>query len=327
MLDPGLTTRELSAIRHALRRESNPNHLVGFASALSPEYPVAASLLYAKSALLEQRPRVKREALRESAALAAQKLAALIDRASGGAWSGARAIEWIAEPLDAGAAFGSLIKSETGWTDVSHALQRLSPPPMRWPRFERLRAAADGAEAFARLRSQGVPDPNDLTYAAALAVAQPVGVQAARHVPLAARLQELGFADAYPLTAGPSFAARADDFRRAAVSTPTTGIPIRTALLHARRAELDALTRGSPAAEHEVKRAASDLVVDPAAGLEDVPSEIRTLARSLILEVAPDVRLLDPIAARMVLRPGPRTAENPDRARWVDVQHREARSP
>ena len=321
MLDPGLTARELSAIRHALRRESNPNHLVGFASALSPEHPVAASLLYAKSALLEQRPRVKREALRESAALAAQKLAALIDRASGGAWSGARAIEWIAEPLDAGAAFGSLINNATGWTDVSHTLQRLSPPPMHWPRFDRLRAAADGAEAFARLRSQGgVPDPNDLTYAAALALAQPT---AAQHVPLAARLQSLGFADAYPLTTGANLTARAEDFRRAALS----GLPIRTALLSQRRRELDALARGSPAAEYEVKRAASDLIVDPTAELEDVASEIRTLARSLILEIAPDVRLLDPIGARMVLRPGPRTAENPDRARWVDVQHREARSP
>lgn len=325
VLDPGLTARELSAIRQALVRETNPNHLVGFASTLSPQYPAAASLLFAKSALIELRPGAKQDALAQSAALATQKLAALIDRASGGAWSGARTVQWIAQPLDAGAAVGALINAATGWADASHAMQRLCPPAIHWPRFERMRAAADGSEAFGRLRARGIPDLNDLTCAAALALAQPIDAVTAQHAPLAARLQGLGFAEAYPLTAGPTLTARADDFRKAALWSASSQTPLRAALLAARRAELDRLANGDPAVEHEVKRAASDLVVDPSASLDDVPPEVRALARALVLEVAPDVRLLDPIAARAVLRPCPPPREpNPDRLRWVETQHREA---
>lgn len=50
-----MTPEEATAVRFALLHETNPNHLVGFASALSPEHAVAASLLFARSQLLECR--------------------------------------------------------------------------------------------------------------------------------------------------------------------------------------------------------------------------------------------------------------------------------
>lgn len=54
-LDPGLTERELSALRFALLDEINPKHLGGFASTFEPDYPIAASLLRAKEALVARR--------------------------------------------------------------------------------------------------------------------------------------------------------------------------------------------------------------------------------------------------------------------------------
>ena len=50
-----MTPDEAAAIRFALLHETNPNHLIGFASALSPEHAVAASLLFARAQLIERR--------------------------------------------------------------------------------------------------------------------------------------------------------------------------------------------------------------------------------------------------------------------------------
>lgn len=54
-LDHGLTVRELEALRHALAEETNPKHLGGFASTFEPDFPIAASLLRAKEALIKRR--------------------------------------------------------------------------------------------------------------------------------------------------------------------------------------------------------------------------------------------------------------------------------
>lgn len=48
-LDPGLTKEDHDAVRYALELETNPRHLVGFASTLEPCFPVSASLLRAKA--------------------------------------------------------------------------------------------------------------------------------------------------------------------------------------------------------------------------------------------------------------------------------------
>lgn len=54
MLDDGLLREEGEAILQALRESRDPKHLSGFASTLSPDFPVAASLLRAKSELCLQ---------------------------------------------------------------------------------------------------------------------------------------------------------------------------------------------------------------------------------------------------------------------------------
>jgi hypothetical protein len=51
--DPGLLPEEIAAVRHALRNEHHPKHLRGFASTLDGWFPVAASLLRARVAVLE----------------------------------------------------------------------------------------------------------------------------------------------------------------------------------------------------------------------------------------------------------------------------------
>ena len=316
-LDPGLTEPELFAIRRALVVETNPNHLVGFASSLSPQYPTAASLLYAKSALLELRPRAKQAELLENASRAARSLASLLERASGGVWSGERAVRWIATPMDAGGALSNLILTETGWEDAAAALRRVSPPPVTWPRFERLRAAADAGAAIAARRLQN----GSFLPLSAVALAQPIDAAEAARNPLAARLQALGFAEAYPLTAGPDLAARSAEFQRAAIASQQSGVPIRTVLLRLRRV---ALRQSTPQIEETVKQAAGDLIVNPAAPLSEMSPAVRDLARAIILEIGPDVRIIDPVAARLVLSPSPPSPPSADRARWLRVFHREA---
>lgn len=54
VLDDGLLQEEGEAVIQALRDNRDPKHLSGFASTLSPEFPVAASLLRAKSELCLQ---------------------------------------------------------------------------------------------------------------------------------------------------------------------------------------------------------------------------------------------------------------------------------
>jgi hypothetical protein len=52
-LDPGLNAAEIRTVRYALMYEVNPRHLTGLAGTLEPWFPVAASQLRVRSALLE----------------------------------------------------------------------------------------------------------------------------------------------------------------------------------------------------------------------------------------------------------------------------------
>jgi hypothetical protein len=54
-LDMGLTFDEQNAIQYALAKDDDPKHLSGFASTLSPDFPVSVSLLLAKARLAELR--------------------------------------------------------------------------------------------------------------------------------------------------------------------------------------------------------------------------------------------------------------------------------
>ena len=84
---PVISAPELLAVRRALAVETNPNHLVGFASTLAPEHAVLASLLYARAQVIERRremdPRLLVRALttiRELAAVTDEPLEpALVD--------------------------------------------------------------------------------------------------------------------------------------------------------------------------------------------------------------------------------------------------------
>lgn len=52
-LDQGLLVDEIEAIRYALAHDEDPKHLSGFSYVLSPEFPIASSLLNAKAVLAE----------------------------------------------------------------------------------------------------------------------------------------------------------------------------------------------------------------------------------------------------------------------------------
>lgn len=53
--DNGLSEEEAQVVHHALMQERNPRHLSGLATSLEPFFPISASLLHAKAALIERR--------------------------------------------------------------------------------------------------------------------------------------------------------------------------------------------------------------------------------------------------------------------------------
>lgn len=327
--DHGLSNADLSAIRMALTSEMNPNHLIGFASTLSADHPVSASLLYARSALLEQRPRGNRDALIHDANHAAERLRELIDRVTRRQWSGANALQWISEtPIDAGKNLAALVNMETSgaWRETCHGLEHICrAKAQRWPRLDRLLTAADGAASYAQTTSpqsaSRLGELGRLSYECALALAQPVPLTAKHQYPTAAALQAFGFHEMYPRTRGQNVLARATDFAHAVATADRLGTLPWVTLLLQRRTELDALVYGKAMtfndSERELRRAASDLVVDPQADLSNLPAEVALLARALVIEIGPDLRVIDPAAARMALRPLPLEPRSPDRQRWL----------
>ena len=332
--DFGLSAADLAAIRIALQSEMNPNHLVGFASTLAGDHPVSASLLYARGALLEQRPRGKRDAMMADGAHAAERLRQLVDRITSGKWSGISTTAWISQqPLDVGKSLAEIVRMETSgrWPGACESFQRVSPSSsaVHWPRLDRLSTAAEGAQAFQSILG-AAPQTSDaqVRYESALALAQPVPLSMASQYPTAAALQAFGFHELYPRTRGQDVLQRATDFAHSVLLGHKLGIDAWVALLLQRRSELDALIYGgalsSEKAEREVRRAASDLVVDPRADLSDMPSEVILLARSLVIEIGPDVRVVDPLGARMALRPVPLETRTADRQRWTANYHKSA---
>lgn len=111
LLDPGLGTDEVAAVRYALVREGNPRHLAGFASSFEPYFPCAASLLRTKALLLELRATQNRRRLFEAC-----------ERTSSG-----RNI-FAPKTLD-------LLQEATpsGWSDVQNVWRGLVPQALREP--------------------------------------------------------------------------------------------------------------------------------------------------------------------------------------------------
>ena len=338
MLDPGLTPNELAAIRRALLIETNPSHLIGFASCLSPYFPVAASFLYARSQFLELREQTCQRDLATDGRAALESLRALIDRESRGVWSGARGAEWILCPIDTAEnlAHATMRATKGAWPDVAEAWREVSPPVVQWPRLERMRAAAVG---LAAIRSG---DPRIQQMGRALC--QPTRPDRS----LAATLQAAGFHEHFSLTCGgsacatrasnmsgaqaqPELGKRTDDFIHAGTRAMRNGTDVRSELLARRRSELAHATPSlTPDLRHEAATLAGQLVIDPSASSEGVPMPAAVLARAATLEVGPGIWIVDarfhgPDAKPIARRTDWATLAA-DRARWIDWHVRAARA-
>lgn len=92
LLDGGLTSQDIEAVRWALMHDDDAKHLGGFASTFEPDFPIAASLLRAKAALANARSMgsVLATQLREKN----QKIAERFLRAASAVGVGAGASEW-----------------------------------------------------------------------------------------------------------------------------------------------------------------------------------------------------------------------------------------
>lgn len=307
MLDPGLTPNELNAIRRALLVEDNPSHLIGFASCLSPYFPVSAGLLYARSQLLELREQKLQRDLAADGNAALEELRALIDRASRGACSGARAAEWILCPIDTAEnlADATMRATRNAWVDVAQGWKSVSPPVVPWPCLNRMRAAAEGVSALA--------DSDSRVRQAGLALCQP----SPRGRSLAASLQMLAFHEHYAMTRGATLMKRMDDLLYAGGRAARNGTDVRSELLARRRMDV------SPPLRYEAALLAGQLVLDPSASTEGVDPSAACLARAAVVEVGPGIWIVDP---RFHAPSGPPITRRPadwksiadERARWVD---------
>lgn len=307
LFDPSLSDPERAAARNALLHETNPNPLIGFAGALGPSAPALASLLFASAQLLELREPDRQVAATTDAQQAAMELCRLIEARSQGALRCQDLLQALCTPsLDSAAGLHAVVHAGSlgQWTDVAERVRTLAPPVLPWPRLERMKAALLGSRA---LHSAGTAAEQE----AALALTGP-GVHG---LPLAETLQSLGFRDELVRTRGGTLRDRAADLLSAADEARARGQAIRHVLVRRR-----ALEAGRASAEGLVLagRAASDLVLDPSASLHDLPEPVGALARSVVEEVAPGVRIVDPGSARVAglgrIR-DPR--DEAERARWV----------
>ena len=313
LFDPGLTPAETVAIRRALLTEKNPSHLIGFASCLSPYFPVAASLLYARSQLLELREQSHQRDLAADGRGALDELRTLIDRESRGAWSGASATDWILQPIDTASNLSRFTLRATGgtWSDVAKSWAAVSPPPVPWPRLDRMRAAAEG---LATLRQS---DPRLQQIGRSLC-------QPTRERSFAATLQAAGFHEHFSATRGASLLARMDDLIAAGTRAARNGTDVRSELLARRRTEVPRELR------HDAASLASELCVSPNATADGVPSVVAALARAATVEVGPGIWIVDPRLHAPNAIPIAHQADwgeiAAERARWVDWHARAARA-
>lgn len=315
-----LDAATIFAIRRALATERNPNHLIGFAGALSPSYPSIASLLYARAQLLELRTKKSQEDLAKDVREAADELASILNHAG---FPGKQCVEWLSTPpIDAADA---LARASRQWPEVASAWREICPPPINWPRLDRMRAAAEVANEIISCRSS---NPDVMTTCVSNAIIRRPHDSASA---LERDLRDAGIIDAYPMTRGADLRSRLQDFMSAIQESQHRGFTVLDALIQRRQTELATVARTSDQLalmEHEVRKAAGSLVIDPAASLVDLPPPVANLARAVVREVGPNIRIVDPDAARLAFRTAP--PREPDaildeRKRWASWHMRAER--
>ena len=303
-----LDASSLFAVRRALSTERNPNHLIGFASVMSPTYPTIASLLYARAKLLQLRSRTYQNELANDAKEASAELVRILNDAG---FPGKQCIEWLSEPPIDTAAF--LARATRWWPEVASAWREITPSPTPWPRLDRMRAAA---EAACQCRG-GTTD--EISNCIANAIVRRPHEDS---TPLETSLRDGGFLDAYGMTRGRNLRERVQDFMLARRTAREQGYTALDALIQRRRAELPAHL------EHEVRKTAGSLVIDPASPVQDLPVPVTNLARAVVREIGPNIRIVDPDAARLAFTMAP-PAEPRDvldeRRRWIDWHARRER--
>jgi hypothetical protein len=141
ILDPGLTDEELGAIRSALATEENPRHLGGLASTLEPWFPVCASLLRAKAALLETRDGRNAERLAASNMKAAKHVVDTVEKTEPGEGQKVLAFMRRGAPQEPPTLAALSRPTRGAWPEVDRVwadLARWSPPS--WYGLDRMRA-------------------------------------------------------------------------------------------------------------------------------------------------------------------------------------------
>lgn len=309
-----LSEMEAFAVRRALSSERNPNHLIGFASVMSPTYPTIASLLYARAKLLQLRSRTYQNELASDAKEASAELVRILNDAG---FPGKQCIEWLSEPPINTAAF--LARATRWWPEVASAWRDVTPAPVSWPRLDRMRAAAETANEMRDFRLAQGP----ASRARSLDIANAIILRPHEDSsPLETSLREGGFIDAYSMTRGRNLRERVQDFMLARRKAREQGYTALDALIQRRRAELPSHL------EHEVRKTAGSLVIDPASPVQDLPTPVTNLARAVVREVGPNIRIVDPDAARLAFTTTP-PAEPRDvldeRRRWIDWHMRRER--
>ena len=292
--DEGLTPEESALVLHALRSEDNPRHLSGMASSFAPFFPISASLLLARSNLLDVRAIGTRARLSSANGAAASYV---VDAAS-------RRFGLPREELQR----QLLRPHEPPAGDLALAMESLGDPTWRsvtwssatpresWALRHRLRAMRDAARA-----SGG---------AASIAAVTPMGGPGG---PEADRVRQASLADLYGITRGRTFEERAADH---ALAMREGGPDKNTwsALLARRLAEVDGWARANPTAprevlQDEVRRAVWTICSEPETlegepgTLLFFPPEIVALARCLVREVGWGVWIADPRSLEIALPP------------------------
>ena len=293
--DEGLTPEESTVMLHALRCEDNPRHLSGLASSFAPFFPIAASLLLARSNLLDLRAIGTRSRLARANGAAAAHVVDVAHARFGLPRSELlRQLLRPHEPPAGDLAIAARSLSDPAWRSVVW-----SPitPKEPWALRHRLRAMRDAARA-----SGG---------AAAIAAATPLGGPGG---PEADRARRASFADLYGRTRGRTFDERAADHAQAMQANGTDDSSTWRALLARRLAEVDAWSRANGAiptevVQDEVRRAVWTICSEPETlegepeTLLFYPPEIVALARCLVREVGWGVWIVDPTSLALALPP------------------------
>lgn len=248
--------------RTALLTEENPDHLIGLASCIAD--PAVASLLYARARLLTLRHRANEVDLQREVGRACARLAARVEEASRGLLSRQVVATKLAERLTPARDLAAQTLAAGLDEAVAQSWTAIAPAEVQWPRYDRMRFL----ERFALRQAS----PSDLVTVNAVLL---MPEEDLRCVCLA----DVDGRDAWrrEIASGEHEAKRA-------------GGSLFNQLLRRRARE----AMMNPARAQKVISDLSALAIDPARAAEP-------LARGLMVEVAPDVRVVDAASLRAIL--------------------------